>query len=71
MATRGQLMAVFHNLGFDQKQRHEFIYAWTAGRTKSSKELLTIEVDEICSKLQNDFKYNSQFDAQIQIEKKA
>jgi hypothetical protein len=70
MATRGQLMAIFHNLGFDQKQRHEFIYAWTGGRTQSSKELLSIEIDEICSKMQSDFKFNSQFDAHIKIEKK-
>ncbi|WP_136464923.1 hypothetical protein [Flagellimonas onchidii] len=67
MATHKGLMTLFGKLGFDRRQRYELIYAWTGGRTKSSTGLLPIEIDELYTMLQNDFKFSSNTDAHIEI----
>lgn len=70
MATVTKLMTLFTKYGIDEKQRHELIYAWTSGRTQSSKELLSIEIDDLCEKLERDYKYRSNLDAYTELEKK-
>lgn len=70
MATVIKLMTLFSKYGIDEQQRHELIYAWTAGRTQSSKELLSIELDELCEKLERDYKFRSGMDAHTELEKK-
>lgn len=71
MATTKKLMTLFSKYGIDEKQRHELIYAWTSGRTQSSTELLSIEVDELCAKLEADYKFRTGMDAHAELEKKS
>lgn len=70
MATQKTLMTLFIKLGFEKDRRHELIYAWTGGRTKSSTGLLPIEVDELCEKLRNDFKMSLSTDAHLEMLKR-
>lgn len=63
-------MTLFSKYGIDEKQRHELIYAWTSGRTQSSKDLLSIEIDELCEKLDNDYRYRTNLDANTELAKR-
>lgn len=60
MATIRQLQTLFAKLGFSTKQRHERIYAWTSGRTDSSKDLQADELDELCQSLTSEVKLQKQ-----------
>lgn len=48
------LHATFHRLGMDDDARHECIYAFTSGRTESSKELTMDEARLLMSRLNED-----------------
>lgn len=50
-------MATLSKLNIDDEKRHALIYAWTKGRTESSKELFEFEIDDLIWKLQHDFKF--------------
>jgi len=65
MPTHKQLMTLLSRAGYDNDARHELVYAWTSGRSKSSKDLTQIELDELVAKIQEDFKF-SRTDAQIE-----
>jgi hydrogenase maturation factor HypE len=56
MATVKQLETLFSKLGIAAEQRHERINAWTAGRTRSAKELDKEELEELCQSLASDVK---------------
>ncbi|OXA83694.1 hypothetical protein B0A56_00815 [Flavobacterium columnare NBRC 100251 = ATCC 23463] len=51
MATTRQLQTLFTKLGYNNEQRAERINAWTAGRTRSTKELEADELTELCQSL--------------------
>ncbi len=55
MATVKQLQTLFTKLGVTTDQRHQRIYAWTSGRTQSSKDLENDELIELCESLLNEF----------------
>lgn len=63
-------MTLFSTYGIDEKQRHELIYAWTSGRTQSSKELHALEIDDLCDKLESDYRFRTNMDAYTELEKK-
>ncbi|RWW91840.1 hypothetical protein [Flavobacterium cerinum] len=71
MATQAKLMTLFTKYGIDEKQRHELIYAWTSGRTESTKDLHGLEIDDLCEKLEADFRYRTNIDAYTELEKKS
>lgn len=48
------LHATFHRIGMDDDARHECIYAFTSGRTESSKELTMDEACLLMSRLNED-----------------
>lgn len=48
------LHATFHRIGMDDDARHECIYAFTSGRTESSKELTMDEARLLMSRLNED-----------------
>ncbi len=48
MATHKKLMTLFSKLGYSDEDRHDLIWEYTRGRTESSKELTSVEVDELC-----------------------
>lgn len=70
MATHKKLMTLFSKNGFDDTTRHDLIYAWTGGRTKSSKFLSPNEIDALCYKLESSFRFASNVDAYTEIERK-
>lgn len=51
----GKLMALLHRAGVDDDARHELVYAWTKGRTKSSTMLTNEELRDIIWKFENQF----------------
>jgi hypothetical protein len=71
MATVRKLMTLCSKYGIDEKQRHELIYAWTSGRTESSTGLLAYELDELCEKLEREYKFRANIDANTELEKKS
>ena len=71
MATHKKLMTLFSKYGFDDKQRHELVYAWTGGRTKSTKDLHELEMSDLCFKLQHDFRFRTNTDAYVEAECKS
>ncbi|MDC9722397.1 MAG: hypothetical protein PSN34_06445 [Urechidicola sp.] len=70
MATHKKLMTLFSKNGFDELTRHELVYAWSRGRTKSTKFLSPNEIDALCHKLETSFKFATNVDAAIELEKK-
>lgn len=46
-----QLMAILNKRGFDAESRHELVYSYTEGRTKSTRELYDIELNELVNQL--------------------
>jgi predicted DNA binding protein len=49
-----QFMMLLNRLGIDNDQRHQLVFAWTNGRTSSSRELTDNELADLVLKLQND-----------------
>ncbi len=68
MATHKKLMTLFSKNGFDDSTRHNLVYAWTGGRTKSSKFLSPNEIDALCIKLESSFRFATNIDAYTEIE---
>jgi hypothetical protein len=56
MATVKQLQVLFTKLGIEKQQRHQRIHAWTSGRTNSSQELHSDELQELCNTFSNEWK---------------
>ena len=56
-------MTILTQIGFDQQQRHELIYNWTTGRTKSTKDLKPKELNDLYWKLVSDHKFTSKVEA--------
>lgn len=67
MATVKKLQTLFSKLGVSKDQRHERIYAWTSGRTQSSKDLENDELIELCESLLSEF---NKVKAKIEDDKK-
>jgi hypothetical protein len=57
MATIKQLQTLFGKLGIAAPQRHQRIYAWTSGRTQTSKELQADELQELCDSLASEVQF--------------
>ena len=47
-------MTILGKAKVDEQTRHDLVYAWTQGRTDSTKDLFEKELDDILWKLQND-----------------
>ncbi|AZZ59804.1 hypothetical protein OKE68_04405 [Riemerella anatipestifer] len=52
MATIKKLQTLFSKKGFNTDERHEVIYNFTNGRTQSSRELSTRELEDLCNALE-------------------
>lgn len=52
MATIKKLQTLFSKKGFTTDERHEVIYNYTNGRTSSSRELNSKELEDLCNALQ-------------------
>ncbi|WPC10895.1 hypothetical protein LEQ04_11545 [Riemerella anatipestifer] len=52
MATIKKLQTLFSKKGFNTDERHEVIYEFTNGRTSSSRELSTRELEDLCNALE-------------------
>lgn len=46
-----QLMAILNKKGFDADSRHELIFSYTEGRTKSTKDLYDLELSDLVNQL--------------------
>jgi len=46
-----QLMAILTKKGFDADSRHELVYSYTQGRTKSTRELYDLELTDLVNQL--------------------
>lgn len=58
-SKRRRLMALLSKAGIDDDTRHNLVYAWTNGRTNSSRELTGSEVDDLVWKFENDFLFRA------------
>ena len=56
-----QLLILLNKAGVDETQRHNLVFAYTGGRTRSSKELFDQEINDLIWKLQNDSGFSSNF----------
>lgn len=63
-------MRILTRIGIDDKGRHDLIYAWTSGRTTSSKELRPDELQNLIWKLENDFHFQSNIVPLTEIERR-
>lgn len=54
-----KLMTLLNKAGIDNETRHELVYAWTDGRTNSTRGLSRAELDDILWKLENDKMFSS------------
>lgn len=70
MSTHKKLMTLFSKAYFDAQQRHELVYIFTNGRTKSTTQLTPGEIDRLCYKLENDSRFTATVDAQFEMEKR-
>lgn len=46
-----QLMAILTKKGFDADSRHELVYSYTEGRTKSTRDLFDLELTDLVNQL--------------------
>lgn len=51
----GRLMALLHRAGIDDNARHDLVYAWTKGRTKSSTMLTGEEIRDLVWRFEHEF----------------
>jgi hypothetical protein len=70
MPSHKQLMTLFSQRNISDTQRHELIYAFTNGRTESSKDLIQKEINDLCWKLQNEFQFYTYLDAHLEADRK-
>ncbi|MBT0550445.1 hypothetical protein J5307_10950, partial [Riemerella anatipestifer] len=52
MATIKKLQTLLSKKGFNTDERHEVIYEFTNGRTSSSRELNSQELEDLCNALE-------------------
>lgn len=68
---RRQLMTILHRMGIDDDTRHEMVYAWTKGRTKSTTQLTFNELNDLVWKLNNDATMrNAKANIELQVKQK-
>jgi len=65
-----QLMAILNKKGFDADSRHELIYSFTDGRTKSSRELYDLELTELVNELNKIEQASSQLTEKLALKEK-
>ncbi|AXG70458.1 hypothetical protein KORDIASMS9_02698 [Kordia sp. SMS9] len=70
MATHKKLMTLLSKRNIDEKKRHELVYAFTNGRTKSTKDLIQKEINDLCWKLENEFQFYTYIDPYLEAFKK-
>ncbi len=73
MSIHRQLMTILGKKGFDEKSRHNLVYLYTDGRTKSTRDLSPQEVKTLIGKLQNGnskMAFNVDRSAEIECKKK-
>ena len=70
MATHRKLMTLLSKAKIDERSRHDLIYSFTKGRTKSTKDLTLAEVKALCSKMEGSFAFVKNIDAYTEIERR-
>lgn len=65
-----QLMAILTKKGFDADSRHELIYSFTEGRTKSTRELYDIELTDLVNQLNKIERASSQLTEKMALKEK-
>lgn len=65
-----QLMAILNKKGFDADSRHELVYSYTEGRTKSTRELFDLELTDLVNQLQKIEQASSQLTEKIALKEK-
>jgi hypothetical protein len=65
-----QLMAILTKKGFDADSRHELIYSYTNGRTKSTRELYDLELTDLVNHLNKIEQASSQLTEKIALKEK-
>jgi len=58
-ATHRRLMTLLSRAGVDNETRHDLVFAWTDGRTSSTRDLTDEELNNLCWKLENDFSFTA------------
>lgn len=70
MATHRRLMTLFSKNSFDEQTRHDLVYTFTKGRTKSTKDLSLQEIKALCAKMETSFQFIKNVDANSEAERK-
>jgi len=70
MQKHKHLMGLLNKLGIDDEGRHEMIFAWTSGRTTSSRCLFDDELRNLIWKLENDFFFRTSIDPMLEAERR-
>lgn len=65
-----KLMTLFTQGGYDEKSRHDMVYTFTSGRTKSTRDLSPHEIKALILKLDSSYRNPRNGYAAIEIEKK-
>jgi hypothetical protein len=65
-----QLMAILNKKGFDADSRHELIYSFTDGRTKSTRELYDLELTQLVNELNKIEKASGELALQLALKEK-
>ncbi len=63
-------MAILTKKGFDADSRHELVYSFTDGRTKSTRDLYDLELTDLVNQLQNIERASSQLTEKIALKEK-
>ncbi len=70
MATHRKLITLLSKGGFDEQTRHDLIYTFTKGRTRSTRDLTLTEVKALCSRMEGSFVFVKNIDAYTEIARK-
>jgi hypothetical protein len=62
-----QLQTLMSKAGVTDEQRHRLVFAFTGGRTRSSRDLTTKEVNDLVWKFQCDFNFGNNIEMTIDI----
>lgn len=65
-----KLMTILSKMGISDDQRHDLIYSWTQGRTKSTTELQSDELQNLLWKLEHDFNFQTSIEPYLQLDLK-
>jgi len=65
-----QLMAILTKKGFDADSRHELVYSFTEGRTKSTRELYDLELTDLVNQLNKIEHVSSQLTEKMALKEK-